>query len=401
MEIDRLISAFRSEVLGESSHGTSRDMARKPEERPVEAATAAGPALGSAVFGPLVPHLEGRNRVLIAPDGDLARLPFEVLPSAQGRHLIDDYRISYVSCGRDLIRLGAEPAERPGSPLVLADPDFDLDGGPTHRATKAMGPRAHGLTRDRDGYRFDRLPGTREEGMAVAGLLGVSPWLDAEAQEGRLKAECRSPQILHLATHGFFLEDQQDAGAPNGPAPVWARLAGPLPENPLLRSGLALAGANTWLRRGEPPAEAEDGLLTAEDVSGLDLLDTELVVLSACETGLGRIHVGEGVFGLRRAFVLAGARTLVMSLWKVPDDPTRELMVDFYRRVLAGTGARRGPARGPARPEGAVPRPLRLGRVHLPGRSDPTPTDVVHLTDAAARKLQALPEPRLAISDWR
>jgi CHAT domain-containing protein len=109
-------------------------------------------------------------------------------------------------------------------------------------------------------------------------------------------------------------------------------------ENPMLRSGLALAGANTWLKNGDLPEEAEDGLLTAEDVTGLDLLATELVVLSACETGLGQVHVGEGVFGLRRAFVLAGAKTLVMSLWKVPDEQTRELMTDFYGRLLAGRG---------------------------------------------------------------
>jgi CHAT domain-containing protein len=109
-------------------------------------------------------------------------------------------------------------------------------------------------------------------------------------------------------------------------------------KNPMLRSGLALAGANTWLNAGNLPEEAEDGLLTAEDVTGLDLLATELVVLSACETGLGHVHVGEGVFGLRRAFVLAGAKTLVMSLWRVPDEPTRELMEAFYTRLLAGQG---------------------------------------------------------------
>jgi CHAT domain-containing protein len=111
-----------------------------------------------------------------------------------------------------------------------------------------------------------------------------------------------------------------------------------LPENPLLRSGLALAGAQTWLDGKPLPPEAEDGLLTAEDVAGLDLLNTELVVLSACETGLGEVHTGEGVFGLRRAFIVAGARTLVMSLWKVPDEQTRELMIDFHTRVLSGQG---------------------------------------------------------------
>ncbi len=178
----------------------------------------------------------------------------------------------------------------------------------------------------------------------------MSPWLDATALEGRLKTACRSPRILHLATHGFFLPDQQrdlnregrglgfDFGEFSGGQDGLGRLSGPMMENPMLRSGLALAGANTWLKAGNPPEEAEDGLLTAEDVTGLDLLATELVVLSACETGLGQVHVGEGVFGLRRAFVLAGAKTLVMSLWKVPDEPTRELMEDFYGRLLAGQG---------------------------------------------------------------
>jgi CHAT domain-containing protein len=179
----------------------------------------------------------------------------------------------------------------------------------------------------------------------VAELLGVRPWLESAALEARLK-ERRSPRVLHLATHGFFLTDQEHdpnkesraleiIGAETGDI---GRLSGPLPENPLLRSGLALAGAQTWLDGKVPPPEAEDGLLTAEDVAGLDLLDTELVVLSACETGLGEVRTGEGVFGLRRAFIVAGARTLVMSLWKVPDEQTCELMIDFYKRVLAGQG---------------------------------------------------------------
>ena len=164
--------------------------------------------------------------------------------------------------------------------------------------------------------------------------------------EARIK-KYRSPRILHFATHGFFLKDQERD--PNkekrGQGAMGAmdfaksggmvRLSGLDLENPLLRSGLALAGVNTWLKGQNPPPDAEDGLLTAEDVTGLDLLDTELVVLSACETGLGEVRTGEGVFGLRRSFVLAGADTLVMSLWKVPDQQTRELMEEFYSRILA------------------------------------------------------------------
>jgi CHAT domain-containing protein len=329
------------------------------------------------VFAPLVPALRETSQLLLSPDGALAFLPFEVLPGKYGRRLIDDYRISYVTCGRDVLRFAAESTGSPESPLVMADPDFDLErvvatgrGKPARRrgfwsrllgrtAPTATQPEPSALAaivyrepkrRSHDlssaSFHFDRLPGTRTEGEVIAELLGVRPWDDANALEGRLKSQCHSPRILHLATHGFFLRDQPRAPGRNqdrlgvGFESIGelGRLSGMLPENPMLRSGLALAGANTWLKGGTPPEAAEDGLLTAEDVTGLDLLSTELVVLSACETGLGGIQIGEGVFGLRRAFVVAGAKTLVMSLWKVPDEPTRELMEDFYRRLLAGEG---------------------------------------------------------------
>jgi CHAT domain-containing protein len=196
---------------------------------------------------------------------------------------------------------------------------------------------------DRGRYHFHRLPGTRAEGEQIARRLGVQPILANAALEGRLKA-CRSPRILHLATHGFFLADQESdlnkAGRNLeligvGDTPGWEPLGGPGMENPMLRSGLALAGANAFLSGATLPPEAEDGLMTAEDVTGLDLLDTDLVVLSACETGLGDIHAGEGIFGLRRAFVVAGAKTLVMSLWKVPDLATAFLMDRFYDNLFS------------------------------------------------------------------
>jgi CHAT domain-containing protein/tetratricopeptide (TPR) repeat protein len=353
--IDRLVAAFRAGVVAEAAGGESRDMASRREEALGTVESDAGLALRAALFDRLVPALGTRTRLLISPDGDLARLPFEVLPTSDGRRLIDDYQISYLSCGRDVLGFGADAPGQPDKPLVFADPDFDLEADEPpvphpELAADAVGRHTRDIDRDRSAYHFHRLPGTRAEGERVACRLGVSPWLDAAALEGWLKAVCRSPRILHLATHGFFLPDQERdlnregrsldfdfgefSGARDGPG----RLSGPMMENPMLRSGLALAGANTWLRAGNLPEEAEDGLLTAEDVTGLDLLATELVVLSACETGLGQVHVGEGVFGLRRAFVLAGARTLVMSLWKVPDEPTRELMEDFYARLLAGEG---------------------------------------------------------------
>jgi CHAT domain-containing protein len=342
--IDRMIADFRDSVAVAPRVRPDRNLRRdRPESLP--ASGQVGPGLRAAVFDRLVPALGGCSRLLLAPDGDLARLPFEVLPDAEGRLLLEQYRISYVSCGRDVLRFGAGPTRPPAEPLVVADPSFDLAADADPPAQGVAVPSHCSRDFKRGGYHFQRLPGTREEGERVAGLLGVRPWLDGEALEARLK-ERRSPRVLHLATHGFFLTDQERD--PNkesrsleimgtGPGSV-GRLSGPLPENPLLRSGLALAGAQSWLDGKPLPPEAEDGLLTAEDVAGLDLLDTQLVVLSACDTGLGEVRTGEGVFGLRRAFVVAGARTLVMSLWKVPDEQTCELMIDFYDRVLAGQG---------------------------------------------------------------
>ena len=243
---------------------------------------------------------------------------------------------------------------------MIADPDFDLSIGVTAQIeapedgsrisdSAAENDLANELLRstapdaEREMYHglleFPRLSGTQTEGQSIAGTLGAHLWMGADALEQKVKA-CRSPSILHFATHGYFLPEELDVAQTGAESKTLSQrfaigrisAAG----NPLLRSGLALAGANTWLEGGMLPAEAQDGLLTAEDVTGLDLLGTELVVLSACETGLGDIRVGEGVLGLRRAFVLAGARTLVMSLWKVTDEQTADLMKEFYRRLLAG-----------------------------------------------------------------
>jgi CHAT domain-containing protein len=336
--IDRLVNDLRAGVAGQAD---LRDLSRTPAT--ADAGAVPGEGLRAAVFDPLVDAFGACRRLFLAPDGDLNRLPFEVLPLADGRHLLDAYRISYLSVGRDVLRFQADSGRQRAAPLVAADPDFDLCTGAEVPGPAAKAPGRLSRDLDRGRYHFPRLPGTQVEGERVARLLGVPPLLGVAALEGRLKAG-PSPRILHLATHGFFLPDQpfdRDQVGRNlefldvGHGPGLGRLSGPGMESPMLRSGLALAGANTFLRGVALPAEAEDGLLTAEDVAGLDLLDTELVVLSACETGLGAVHAGEGVFGLRRAFIVAGAKTLVMSLWKVPDLATAFLMDRFYDNLLS------------------------------------------------------------------
>jgi CHAT domain-containing protein len=320
-EIDHWIAAFRESVAVDPDKRPERVAVQRSPGPGTRAEEDPGLSLRRALFDKLVPALGGGKRLFLALDGELTRLPFELLPDASGRLVLDDYRISYLSCGRDVLRFNARSTGQCGPPLVIADPNFDLgaqNGLPSTPPEMTRGRRSRDI---RDHLKpLPLLPNTGYEGKWIAKKLGVSPWLGGDALEGRLKERCRSPRILHLATHGFFLKDQPrdlDAGLPlvgGHESKGWR--SGQLPENPLLRSGLVLAGYNTWRDRQPVPEEAEDGLLTAEDVSGLDLLATDLVVLSACETGLGEVHVGEGVFGLQRAFMLAGAKTLIMSLWK-------------------------------------------------------------------------------------
>lgn len=276
-----------------------------PEGRPVR----------EALFDPLVPHLVGCKRVILAPDGELTKLPFEILPADDVRRLIDDYTFSYVAVSRDLLLPLTAPrgADRP---LVVADPDFDLAEHDDETLPLEQRRRPHDLRSHLRPWR--RLQLTQLEGREVAERFAVPAVLGRAAVQS-VVLNATSPRILHVATHGFFLPD----------LPLRS-------ENPMLRSGLALAGMNRTIR-GEPAAVgAGDGVLTAEEVMALDLAGTELVVLSACATGLGRIVDGQGVFGLRRAFALAGAETVVMSLWDVPTLHTQRLMKGFYDRLADG-----------------------------------------------------------------
>jgi tetratricopeptide (TPR) repeat protein len=252
---------------------TGRDLGVVPDESVQVPGNEDGVKLREAIFDKLKPALSRCKHLFISPDGELSRVPFEVLPNETGRFLIDDYHISYFGAGRDILRFGTESTGQPAGSLIIADPDFDLGlkkSGRLPQRGKLYGRQSRDM--DRSSLHFGRLPGTREEGISVSNMLGVKPWLKGNALEARIK-KYRSPRILHFATHGFFIEDQErdpnkemrelDAlgtlGAPGfAESGGMGRLSGLNLENPLLRSGLALAGANTWLKGQSPPSDAEE-----------------------------------------------------------------------------------------------------------------------------------------------
>ncbi|HZH32001.1 MAG TPA: CHAT domain-containing protein [Pyrinomonadaceae bacterium] len=296
-------------------------------------------AVDERVMRPVRNLLGKTQRIFVSPDGALNLVPFAALVAENDKYLVESYSLTYLTSGRDLLRLQFGARSRQ-PPLVVANPAFDggAVGSPASNALSRLDVEEAQAKPPGDTVRLRFVPlrGTAEEAKELVPLLaGVRVLTQARATEAAVKG-IRAPQVLHIATHGFFLDDQpQEAIADvrgiklgGGSAQPAIRI-----ENPLLRSGLALEGANQ--RRG---ADGEDGILTALEVAGLDLWGTKLVVLSACETGVGEVRNGEGVYGLRRALVLAGSESQVMSLWQVSDDATLDLMVAYYKRLLAGEG---------------------------------------------------------------
>jgi len=291
-------------------------------------------ALDQLLMQPIRKLLGDTRWVFVSADGPTHLVPLAALVDENDHYLVERYLFSYVNTGRDLLRFAEEPTLPRQGPWVFANPAFDDSGaspGPeaTHRGLHSI---------DMVTQRLLPLGGTVEEAETIHTLFPESRLLmGVDATEEALKA-VHAPRILHLATHGFFL--------PERPVPeVLLRTASSEPtaaeraailqrENPLLRSGLALAGFND--RRS---GVMDDGILTALEAAGLDLYGTRLVVLSACETGVGQASSGEGVYGLRRALSMAGAETQVMSLWQVDTGRTRELMQSYYG-WLKGKGGR-------------------------------------------------------------
>jgi len=302
------------------------------------------------VFEPLKKGLGKAKELFISPDGNLNLIPFEVLQQApEGHFLIEDYTFNYLAAGRDIIGFG-QIKDKGTKALIIGDPDFNMG-----EEQKSSTLRRLALTRTKDdkitkrssdmrGLSFKRLPATKEEVEKIGALFGKRK---ADVYTGREALEevlwrTGPPTILHLATHGFFLNDldlsalvDEKVRGISVVSPATKQTGRKVKiENPLLRSGIALAGANNALRFGG--TERSDGIVTAEKILSLKLRGTDMVVLSACDTGLGEVKAGEGVYGLRRAFTQAGTRSLVMSMWQVPDQETKELMVEFYKNIRSG-----------------------------------------------------------------
>jgi len=290
-------------------------------------------AFSELLLKPLELHIQGSRQLFLSLDGELHRVPFAALPSPSrpGVPLASVMQLRLLTTGRDLVRF-QKPVPSGSSPVVLANPNFE--SGRSATASMIASTQSQQRSGDLGQRRWDSLPGTAREGEQIANLLGAKP-ISGDAATVRVLQRSIGPRILHIASHGFFVGDQDIPPLD----PLRASLAGGgqvarfQGEDPLLRSGIVLAGANN---PGLDPND--DGLLTALEATALQLDGTELVVLSACSTGSGDIQSGEGLYGLQRALTVAGARSTLLSLWKVDDAATAEFMVRFYRRLKAGEG---------------------------------------------------------------
>lgn len=367
-EIDFLISRWLKEAGRQGM-----ELPRTPDEG-VSTYRAVATALRRKVWDMLMPSLTGVDRVFLCPDGGLNQVNFAALPNESGGYLLETGPlIHYLSTERDMVAAATDSVFGDGT-FALGGPAFDSFGKSapgallTDRRGAAVAEGASSATAFRGmrsecadfrALRFTPLPGAAAEvneiseiwsqrkfyrSSRVAGAdSGLVRLTGTSASEPLVRKLAAGHGIVHLATHGFFLggschaalDEPARAAGDSASARATARL-GSVPENPLRLSGLALAGANL---RDSAPAGEDDGILTAEEIGSLDLSGVRWAVLSACETGQGEIRSGEGVLGLRRAFQIAGAATVVMSLWSVEDEATtRWMKALFEERFLEGKG---------------------------------------------------------------
>ena len=269
----------------------------------------------NAFWKPINDHLANTEKIYVSSDGVFNKLNISTLYDTEsGKYVLEEIVVHNMTNTIDMLEdLSSFEIDETFSFNLIGNPDF----------TK----------KSADDFEISQLPGTRIEVETIDSLASarnISPvmLLEGGASEENIKM-IESPDILHIATHGFFLPDNTASDDMYS-----------LENNPLMRSGLLLTGSQGSYRGDyisfEGSLDSEDGILTAYEAMNLDLSGSELVVLSACETGLGEVKNGEGVYGLQRAFIIAGAKSILISLWKVDDTSTKELMILFYQNILNG-----------------------------------------------------------------
>jgi CHAT domain-containing protein/tetratricopeptide (TPR) repeat protein len=317
--IDRAVAGWRSQVsVGLSEVAGSEKqrlainrgfvkVARDPGKR-IEKYREIGNEVRGLIWDPLADALAGAEQVFIVADGSLHLLSFPSLPLGSGRFLVEEPAVLHLLTTEKNLLSSSNSPDESGRILALGGVLY----GENEDSVPEQGVRH---------MEFTPLPEAGHEARMVADFWREAGWqaevlTGAMATEKAVKDALAGTRVLHLATHGFFLPEATGTEKDHS----W--------DNPLSRSGLALAGANTW----HQSTGAEDGILTAQEVAAMDLGSVQWAVLSACDTGLGQVAGrGEGVFGLRRAFALAGAHTVIMSLWAVQDEQTRHWMDHLYR----------------------------------------------------------------------
>ena len=299
--LNRSALRFRASMSNTENGSTASELARELDEK---------------LMRPVRKVIGRRTKIFVSPDGDLGLIPFAALRDETGHYLAERYQFTLLDSGRNLLRLEENPPPR-STAKIYADPGLSKD---SHRfASSRSADREEVLN-----MRFESLPAAGTEANQLAAILNVGSPLTGPAATKQSLTLVKGPQILHIATHGVFLKNLPDATSD----PDWLKpsnhegLPPPPQADAMYRSGLVFS----------------DGILTAAEASSLDLWGTQLVVLSACETGIGDVHNGDGIIGLRRGFFLAGARSILMSLWRVNDEATRDLMLSFYEKILGGQG---------------------------------------------------------------
>ncbi|MDF1811375.1 MAG: CHAT domain-containing protein [Verrucomicrobiales bacterium] len=329
--VESEITAFREEIA-KVAYGESNN--EEIERR--------SKILDKLLINGLQAHLVGINKLIVCPDAALNFLPFASLLDQNNRFLAQRFSVYYVASGRDLIAKVVPSDRQTGAPVIIGNPNFEMVNNPPGNVADPKEPQGAFLLALRSGFRSENgkiqlapLPGTGIEVTRIKEVIETNSTgknevitLSGDAVTEQAVRNLEAPVIVHLATHGFFMEDTCHSGAES--------ISGHF-QNPMFRSGIALSGANdtftAWNQNKVPDME-NDGILLAAEVSALNLSGTQLVTLSACNTAMGDIVSGEGILGMRRAFVMAGARNVMMTLWEILDDPTPEFMDDFYRRYL-------------------------------------------------------------------